>query len=160
MLSSYRCHIYFHEIRNVSHLWNNFWKHFSTALKPWNFLLPWMYQGILTLYIPCLLTKKRRIKRWKSQKDAEWERVSDWEKERVRRKLKELRFSCVYHKNKNVNGGKPRSRSSFHGGSEWRLQNRYLSMFIYREKDRVFWCCGNFRLNFSSFSLFVYLSSF
>lgn len=74
----------------------------------------WMYQGILTLYIPCLLTKKRRIKRWKSQKDAEWERVSDWEKERVRRKLKELRFSCVYHKNKNVNGGKPRSRSSFH----------------------------------------------
>lgn len=48
-----------------------------------------MYQGILTVYIPCLLTKKRRIKRWKSQKDAEWERVSDWEKERVRRKLKE-----------------------------------------------------------------------
>lgn len=89
LLSSYRCHIYFHEIRSVTHSWNNFWKHFSTALKPWNAM---NVSGNLDCVHSLFIDEETKNKMLKESKRRRM-RASQWLREREKwedwRKLKE-----------------------------------------------------------------------
>lgn len=92
MLSSYRCHIYFHEIRNVSHLWNNFWKHFSTALKPWNAM---NVSGNLDCVYSLFIDEETKNKTLKESKRRRM-RASQWLRERESEKIGENWKNCDF----------------------------------------------------------------